>query len=350
MALSEFRVKGADEAPPVEAATVEVPASSANLGPGFDALALALELRLRVTMRWVPLKDGQGSWPPTLTAVVATGEGAERIERGPQNRVWQAALRLFRLVAPPAWTKHWGIEVEEANSIPLAAGLGSSAAAAVAGLWAANALVGSPVPYRRLLDLAAGMEGHADNAAAAALGGFVACRVEADGSVTAVRVPVPRGELAAAVAVPHFALPTEHARRVLPETVTLRDAVFNVGGSALVVGALTTGRFELLRVAMADRLHQPYRLGLVPGLEAAMQAAVEAGAYGAALSGAGPSVLALCKPHEAEAVGAAMARAFSSHGQAARWLVLEPASEGARLRTRRPSESHEPSVEERESM
>lgn len=339
------------DAPPIEAATVEVPASSANLGPGFDALALALELRLRVTMRWVPVQDGQGGWPPPLVSLLAAGEGAERLERGPENRIWQAALRLFEAVEPPEWAEAWGVEVEEANAIPLTAGLGSSAAAAVAGLWAANALVGSPVPYRRLLDLAAGMEGHADNAAAAALGGFVVSRMGPDGAVTAVRVPVPRGELAAAVAVPRFALPTQQARRVLPEAVALGDAVFNLGGSALVVGALTTGRFELLREAMADRLHQPYRRSLVPGLEAAMQAAVDAGAYGAALSGAGPSVLALCRPHEAEAIGAAMARAFAAHGQTARWLVLEPASEGARLRSRRrTSGGHEGAVEERESM
>lgn len=338
--------------PPVEAASAEVPASSANLGPGFDALAVALELRLRVTMRWVPVTAGQGGWPPPLVSLVAAGEGADRIERDAgHNRVWQAALQLFQAVAPPPWAGGWGVEVEEANAIPLAAGLGSSAAAAVAGLWAANALMGSPVSYRRLLDMAAGMEGHADNAAAAALGGFVVSRMEGDGTVTAVRVPVPRGELVAAVAVPQFALPTHQARQVLPETVALGDAVFNLGGAALVVAAFTTGRFELLREAMADRLHQPYRRSLVPGLEAAMRAAVEAGAYGAALSGAGPSVLALCRPHQAEAVGAAMARGFAEHGQAARWLVLELASEGVRLRSRRRTpEGQEVSVEERESM
>lgn len=315
---------------------VEVPASSANLGPGFDALALALELRLRVRMRWAPAQGGGWSWPPPLLRLTVSGEGADRLEQGPDNLVWRAALELLRTVPPPDGTQGWGVEVEAANPIPVGAGLGSSAAAAVAGLWAANALVGGPLPYRRLLEMAAAMEGHADNAAAAALGGFVACRMEPGGGVTAVRVPVPRGELAAAVAVPSFPLPTHEARRVLPRSVAFADAVFNVGGATLAVGALTTGRFELLRAAMADRLHQPYRLPLVPGAEAVMQAALDAGAYGAALSGAGPSVLALCRPDRCDAVGAAMAGAFSAHGQAARWLSLELASEGVRLRSRRP--------------
>lgn len=327
--------------PEVKAAFVEVPASSANLGPGFDALAVALELRLRVTMRWVTTPSGSGGWPPSLAGLFVTGEGADEIDRTPAvNRVWQAAMRVFEAAAPPAWAGRFAVEIEEANAIPLAAGLGSSAAAAVAGLWGANALVGSPLAYERLLAMAAAIEGHADNAAAAAVGGFVTCRMGSAG-VTAVRVPVPRGELVAVVAVPPLKLSTEQARRVLPAEVPLGDAVFNVGGTSLVVAALTTGRFELLREAMADRLHQPYRQALVPGLDAVMRAAIEAGAYGASLSGSGPSVLALCRPQQAEVVGDAMARAFSRYGLNARRFTLEPASEGARLRIRRDSSEGE---------
>lgn len=330
---------------------MEVPASTANLGPGFDALALALELRLRVTMRWVAVPAGEAGWPPPLAELVATGEGAERVDPGPANRIWQAALEAFRRAQPPPWAEGMGVAVEAHNAIPLGAGLGSSAAAAVAGLWAANALAGSPLGYGTLLELAAAMEGHADNAAAAALGGLVAVRMGPGAGVTAVRVPMPRGELVAAVAVPDAALPTRRAREVLPDSVSREDAVFNVGGVALTLGALTTGRFELLREAMADRLHQPYRRALVPGLEAAVEAALGAGAYGAALSGAGPSVVALCPPHRGDEAGAAMAAAMARQGVRARWMVLWPASEGARLRTRRRGEGGDAGGEqERESM
>lgn len=332
--------EGAPE-PAVREAVVEVPASSANLGPGFDALAIALELRLRVSMRWVAAPQASGEWPPSLARLLVTGEGADEIDRSPDsNRVWRAATRVFEAATPPPWAGGLAVEIEEANAIPLAAGLGSSAAAAVAGLWGANALAGSPFSYEQLLAMAAAIEGHADNAAAAALGGFVVCRMDA-GAVTAVRIPVPRGELAAVVAVPPLKLPTERARQVLPAEVAFADAVFNVGGASLVVAALTTGRFELLREAMADRLHQPHRQALVPGLDAVMRAALEAGAYGACLSGSGPAVLALCRTHQAEPVGDAMVQAFSRHHLNARRFTLELASEGARLRVRRGSSDEE---------
>lgn len=335
--------------PPVEAAWVEVPASTANLGPGFDALGLALELRLRVTMRWVPSGGELQGWPPALAGLTVTGEGAGRVEKGDANRVWQAAQAVFARIDPPPWARGWAVEVEAHNAIPVGAGLGSSAAAAVAGLWVANALVGSPLTYGTLLDMAAEMEGHADNAAAAALGGLVVARLGQTGAVTAIRVPMPRGELVAALAVPDFALATEHARQVLPATVSRQDAAFNVGGAALTVAALTTGRFEVLAEAMADRLHQPYRSGLVPGLQAALEAAVAAGAYGAALSGAGPSVVALCPPHRGDEVATAMAGAMSREGLQVRAMVLPVATEGARLRSRRRTSVSAAGGDERES-
>ncbi|WP_324667475.1 homoserine kinase [Geochorda subterranea] len=340
-----------DETPvsPIEAAWVDVPASTANLGPGFDALGLALELRLRVTMRWVATEGGPQAWPPALAGLTVTGEGAGRIERGAANRLWQAAQAVFGRIEAPSWARGRAVEVEAHNAIPVGAGLGSSAAAAVAGLWAANALAGSPLSYGTLLEMAAAMEGHADNAAAAALGGLVVARRGRTGAVTAIRVPLPRGELVAALAVPDFALPTERARRVLPATVSREDAVFNVGGASLTVAALTTGRFEVLAEAMADRLHQPHRSALVPGLDAAMEAAVVAGAYGAALSGAGPSVVALCPSHRGDEVAVAMAGAMSRNGLQVRAMVLPVATEGARLRVRRRASAPGAGGDERES-
>ncbi|MBE3597743.1 MAG: homoserine kinase [Limnochordaceae bacterium] len=320
--------------PPVAAAVAEVPASTANLGPGFDTLAMALELRVRVVLRWVDAPGPQApAWPPRLVSAQVLGEGAGGLPTDASNRVWQAALRLFEAIEPPSWAVGRAVSLEEENLIPLAAGLGSSAAAAVGGLWAANALCGTPLAYRRLLDMAASMEGHADNAAAAALGGLVACARYGE-RVEAIRVPMPRGELVAVVAVPQRQLPTEAARRALPTGVAFGEAVASVGGCALTLAALTTGRWEALKEAMAsDRLHQPYRRALVPGLEEAMEAALQAGAFGAALSGAGPSVLAFSRPHLADEVGRAMVRAFASRGEAARRMTLQPAAEGVRVKT-----------------
>lgn len=323
---------GSGAGPAPRCVIVEAPASSANLGAGFDALAVALELRLHVEFRWVRLERPDAGWPPRLASMALTGEGAGELPVDATNRVWQAALRVFETAPAPAWAGGWAVEIAQANAIPIGAGLGSSAAAAVAGLWGANAALGTPLSYRRLLDMAGALEGHADNAAAAALGGLVACRMAGE-SVRAMRVPVPRGELAVVVALPERRLATEAARGVLPSTVPLADAAFNVGQSALTVAALTTGQFEHLRDSMIDRLHQPYRESLVPALPRVIEAALHAGAWGAALSGAGPSVMAFSRPDRAGEVGRAMVQAFGAWGEMARYLEIAIASEGVRVRT-----------------
>lgn len=326
--------------------TVEAPASSANLGPGFDCLGLALELRLRVHMRLraVLSPAGQGfAWPPTLAGLTVAGEGARRLPRGTENRIWQAALRAFEAMdaeQASRWAARrlgvegpcgWAVEVEAASAIPPASGMGSSAAAAVSGLWGANALFGAPLAYEQLLDLATEMEGHPDNAAACALGGWTVAARRA-GRTLAVRVAAPRGEVAAVVGLPPVELYTEQARRALPQSVSLEQAVFNLSGAALVTACITMGRWELLRGAMEDRLHQPARLPLIPGAAAAMERAVAAGAYGACLSGAGPSVLALAPPWRAAEVAAAIQLGFAEHGLDCRIWKLEVADEGVRVR------------------
>ncbi len=182
------------------------------------------------------------------------------------------------------------LELRVKNHIPLKRGLGSSAAAAVAGVALAYAVAGRPLQTLELLRLAAEMEGHPDNAAAAVLGGVVLA-FEADSRPQAVGLQVPRN-LGVVLFVPDREVPTEAARRVLPETVPLADAVFNLSRSALWVVAVLGNRLELIRPATEDRLHQPARRGLIPELEPLTRAALEAGALGACLSGAGPSVIA----------------------------------------------------------
>lgn len=266
---------------PVTRVVVDVPASSANLGAGYDALALALDIRDRVVVTALP--------EPGLDLAV-TGEGAADLPTDSHNRFFVAfeiGLRwaLGEVPADVGW------RVRMINDIPLARGLGSSAAATVAGLVAADAMAGGGrLDGRQLLTLAAEIEGHPDNAAAALLGGFVVVSV-IDGRPEAIRFDIPR-DLRAVLFIPVRPLSTGAMRATLPREVPHRDAVFNVGRAALGVAALATGRLDLLRATTEDRLHEPYRAAIFPALPVLVGAARDAGALGACLSGSGSSVIA----------------------------------------------------------
>ena len=216
----------------------------------------------------------------------------------------------------------------QVNDIPPTRGLGGSAAALVGGAVAANELFGGQIAPPDLLNIVCELDGHPDNAAPALLGGLVIGTLTPTG-VSAVRLE-PK-DLGVAVAVPDFAVSTTAARRALPEHVPHRDAVFNVGRSGLLLGALATGEYELLRVAMQDRLHQPYRAHLVPGLEGVIAAALQNGAHGACLSGSGPTVLAFTPRDLAPAVAAAMKKTFEAGGTEARSWALDVDLMGARV-------------------
>ncbi|MCA1740671.1 MAG: homoserine kinase, partial [Actinobacteria bacterium] len=216
------------------------------------------------------------------------------------------------------------------NAIPPARGLGGSAAALVGGAVAAN----------DLLNLVCELDGHPDNAAPALLGGLVIGTLTPEG-ISAVRLE-PKN-LKAVVAVPDFAVSTTAARRALPENVPHKDAAFNVGRSGLLLGALATGEYELLRVAMQDKLHQPYRSHLIPGLEDVIEAALANDAYGACLSGSGPTVLAFAPEEHALRISAAMRAAFERNGVRARAWALDVDLSGARVEP--PGEVEAPSLE-----
>lgn len=293
--------------------TVSAPASTSNLGPGFDCLGLALDLRNDLTLE---LRDEKGP-----AVVDARGEGEKSLPRGETNLLVQAA----RLVLPRATPGR--LYFRATNRVPLARGLGSSAAAAVAGLWAAAHLFGT---LRRSEDelekLAVSLEGHPDNVApcvhgglTASLAGFGAQRLNLHPSLSAV------------VCVPAFELATKKARAVMPKKVPLADAVFNASRALLLARALETGRTTSLAELMNDRLHQPYRARLVPGLADALASAVKAGAAGAALSGSGPSVFAFVEVGRGPRAGAAMVRAFARRRVAAQWLALDVDRQGVRV-------------------
>lgn len=299
---------------------VSVPATSANLGPGFDTLGVALDLRNIITMEETGILD----------VVIEIDGYGEALERPENNMVYLAARRVFRRLQ---YEPH-GLYIKEEVRIPVARGLGSSAAAIVGGLVAANALAermtGRPGLSRdELLKMAVEMEGHPDNVTPAMVGGFtVSCMDETRGPLY-VRFDPPTG-LQAVVVMPEVSVSgkkTEMSRGVLPAEVSLKDAVYNLNRTALLVAALAQGRIDLLPVATQDKLHQPYRASLVPGLRSVFQAALDAGAKGVVLSGAGPSVLALVD-RDAEPVALAMEGAFQWAGSNARSIIVDLAAEG----------------------
>lgn len=292
---------------------VRVPATTANLGPGFDCLGLALDLWNVATFR--PDAGGTG------VRVRVRGEGAGVLPEDGENLVARAATMLLRQQGAqlPA-----GLEIECENGIPLGSGLGSSGAAVLAGLLGANALLGKRLKQAEILRLAVEIEGHADNAAAALEGGLVIVAAAQDRFLTR-RVEVP--ELPVCIVLPAVDLPTRAARAALPASVPMADAVFNLGRTALVVEALRAGDLGLLGAAMDDRLHQPYRFPLIPGALSARAAALEAGAIAAGLSGAGPSLAAF--GGEPAQVAAAMQAAFTAAGVRSRAFITRVSGDGA---------------------
>lgn len=293
---------------------VRVPATSANLGPGFDCLGLALDWWNEAEFAL----EGDG------LRVEISGEGTGALPQDDTNLVAAAARRLYGRAGAPVPA---GLRITCLNRIPLGSGLGSSAAAALLGLLGANRLLGDPFSPDEVLALATEIEGHPDNAAPALWGGLTAAVKTASGVVSR-RIEVPA--LALAVAVPQFDLPTHAARAALPAQVSMADAVYNLSCTALVVEALRTGDVDLLSQVMDDRLHQPYRLPLIPGAEAARRAALEAGAAACVLSGAGPSLLAVARgdPHP---LAEAMAASFRAAGLPVRAFTPSISPVGAQV-------------------
>lgn len=284
---------------------VRVPATSANLGPGFDALGLALALHNEVMA-----EDAAD------VTVSIEGEGRGRLNDGAKNLVARAVALAHEVAGRP----FHGVRLHCINRIPLSRGLGSSAAAWVGGLLAANALMGEPLDREAVLTEAARAEGHPDNVAAALLGGLtVSC---ADGARVAAVSLRPPNEIEWVVLLPETESSTREARAVLPDTLSRTDAVFNVQRVSLLLAALVAGRADLLDRAMQDRLHQPYRQRLFPWMEAIVAAGRRAGALGCVLSGAGPSMLAAVRQPDGGVVAAAMERALRDSGIAGRAIAL----------------------------
>ena len=297
----------------MKSVTVYVPATTANLGPGFDTLGLALDL-------WNETDFSQTEAGELALSI--SGEGEKTLPTDETNAIAAAAMQLYALVGKdPA-----GLVIHCVNRIPLISGLGSSSAALLAGMLGANALLGEPFSRQDILTMATENEGHPDNVVPAMLGGLVASVIHGERIVTRKLLVSP---MSITVVFPDFYFPTKAARAILPEYVLREDAIFNVSRAVLVIKSLETGDLALLGEVMDDSLHQPYRLPLIPGAQAAMQAARQAGASAVALSGAGPSLIAFSRQPADAGIGLAMQRAFEQAGLTARIFPLNISQSGA---------------------
>ena len=297
---------------------VSVPASAGNTGSAFDSLGIAYGLSNEVVV------DTEA--PGRLDI---EGEGADLLKKGEPNLVQHAMERFAQSTGkklPP-------VGLTLVNRIPFGRGLGSSAAAIVGGLVAADALAETGLSRQKLLQIALPMEGHPDNVAPALYGGAVLTVLDegrVDGPLTVVPLTAP-SDWRAVLYVPELIVPTKEARAILPKEVPRADAVFNHSRVGLLVSALTQHRPDLLRVAMQDRLHQPYRAKLMPFMEAMIATGLEAGAWGACLSGAGSAILALSSKGKADQVSAALSGKAQALRLAGRSLILEIPSAGAKV-------------------
>ena len=260
---------------------IDVPATSANLGSGFDSLGIALTKCNRV-------------WMEEWDAVDIASLDDTVVPTDSSNLIYWAAERLFE----ECGHKLPGLRIRQENNIPMARGLGSSSACIVAGILGANRMLGNPLSQKDLIRMAAKIEGHPDNTTPALSGGLVASAMEGE-RVYSVSVPV-SDKIRFAVLVPPFELKTELARKMLPDTYTREDAVYNLSRSALMTASLFSGKIENLRVAVQGRLHQPYRSGLIEHYDQVFRISYELGSLGTYVSGAGPTIIALVPSDEAD--------------------------------------------------
>jgi len=294
---------------------IQVPATTANIGPGYDSFGMALTY-----YNFVEAEIGERAKETTLTIV---GEGADRLAKNSANLL----ARSVSAAAETAGCADVFFKLRAENNIPLSRGMGSSSAAIVGGIFAANLLLGEPLSKHEMLKLATRIEGHADNVAPALFGGFTIVTME-KGQPHLRKIEVPDG-LYIVLAVPDFTLSTKRVRAIMPPKVSLSDAVYNTGHAALLTAALAAGDWQDFGRALCDRLHQPYRFPLIPGAEQVAEAARTAGALGCVISGSGPTMIAFsAEQAKTEAIGEAMVSAFAKAGLSARMIMAQPGNQG----------------------
>jgi homoserine kinase len=299
---------------------IRVPATTANLGSGFDCLGLALKLYLNLEIE--ETEEG--------LVIEYQGEGAEKfsLKKKEETLIWKSINLVLKKTYKDIHKK--GLKIKVLNKIFITRGLGSSASAIIGGIVGAARLYGIDLTNQEMLGLALSLEGHMDNIVPALIGGFTLAYKTGQGEIKWARIKTPL-DLRIVLAVPEFTLNTKEMRKVLPQKVTLSQAIFNLSRSALLVNALQNSDWEVLVEAMEDRLHQPYRTPFIPGIEDMFSQIKKTGLAGVALSGSGPSIVSLTKKGREETISTIMKGAFLKAGINCRILVLEADLEGTKL-------------------
>jgi homoserine kinase len=287
---------------------IRVPATSANLGPGFDCMGLALDVWNEIAFS-----------PAERITYRVEGEGNEKFNKGSRNMLTKAFMRLHEACG----RRVQGADIQSRNEIFVSSGLGSSAAAIVGGLCGANEMLGNPLDGNDLLKIATEMEGHPDNVAPALFGGLMVSIMKQDRIITR-RYEIPG--MTILIVKPQVEWLTKTARAVLPKSFSRNDALFNIGRAVLVMDALRNGDLELLQSVMEDRVHQPYRLKHINGGTAALKTAKQFGA--AALSGAGPSIIAFVPPEQSQRALEKICAVFNERGIETKSLITHPSNLG----------------------
>jgi len=301
---------------------VRVPATTANLGPGFDCLGLALKLYLNLEIE----EATEGG-----LEIKCEGEGAEKFPFDENNLIWKSMNLVLKRSKSVSGKR--GLIIRVFNEIPVTRGLGSSAAAIIGGIMGAARLYQIELSYQEMLGLALSLEGHMDNIVPALIGGLTIAYKTEQEETKWVKIK-PSVDLRVILAIPDFSLSTEEMRRILPPKVSLIDAVFNLSRSALLVNALQTSNWGVLAEAMEDKLHQPFRAPFIPGIEEMFSQIKRTGLAGVALSGSGPTVVSLTKRNAEKTISKIMKDTFLKAGVNCRILVLEVDFEGTKLVSR----------------
>ena len=297
--------------------TVTVPATTANIGVGFDCLGAALSMANEFQFTVVDTD--------TKLKITVEGEEADKVGRGENNLLYRSLLELYQRIGqtPP------NLEIKIKLGVPLSRGLGSSATAIVGGLLGANSLAGNPLNTKEIMNMAIELEGHPDNVVPALLGNcLLSVKNDTEWQICSIRW---HQDIVPVVAIPDFELSTEAARSVLPTEYSRADAIFNISRMGLLVRALATNNSEWLKTALADKIHQPYREQLITGYSTLREAATDAGAYGMVISGAGPTLLALTNPTYSDRVVESMKMAWVNMGIKATVRSLTIDTEGAKV-------------------
>lgn len=297
---------------------MKVPATTANLGPGFDVYGAALTLYNQFEAEYVPNAK--------KTKFILKGEGKKAIPKGEKNLVWQAMSETFKLLGCNKYNLK-NLNITITTGIPLSGGLGSSASAIVGGITLANELCGKKLNKAQIAELGIKIEGHPDNIAPAVYGGLCICCKDKDDHGTIVHLPLPK--LKVILCAPSFELRTKRSRQILPKTLTFEEVVFNTARVALLTAAFCSGDYSLLEKGMQDKIHQPYRGKMIPAMNEVLSAATQAGAYGAFLSGSGPTIAAFASSKKAENVRKAMIKAWKKDSVSVKSYILDFDKHGA---------------------